>query len=66
MLLEAAKKWHIDLSHSYMIGDTGADTKAAAAAGCKSILVEAPYNKRVKGNYKVKCLFDAALLIQSS
>jgi len=63
MLLEAAKKWHIDLSHSYMIGDTGADTKAAAAAGCKSILVEAPYNKRVNTTKLATLRIFAVVLI---
>ena len=65
MLLDAAEKWHIDLSQSYMIGDTEADTKAAIAAECKSILIEAPYNKNIESNYKAKNLLDAALYIQS-
>ena len=37
MLLEAAKKYNIDLSNSYMIGDDVRDIKAGVAAGCKSV-----------------------------
>ena len=37
MLLEAAKRYNIDLSRSYMIGDSTADIAAGKAAGCKTI-----------------------------
>ncbi|GEM_PF-125651 len=40
MLLKAAEDWNIDLSKSWMVGDHERDMKAAAAAGCRSILVE--------------------------
>lgn len=45
MLHDAAKKWDIDLSRSYIIGDTKSDTGAGKAAGCKTILIARPYNK---------------------
>lgn len=35
LLLQAAKDWNIDLSASYMIGDTERDVAAGNAAGCK-------------------------------
>ena len=35
MLLEAAKKFNIDISQSYMIGDGKNDVEAGQAAGCK-------------------------------
>ena len=35
MLLEAAQKYHIDLSKSWMIGDGDSDMQAGMAAGCK-------------------------------
>jgi histidinol phosphatase-like enzyme len=39
-LLEAAKKYGIDLSRSYMIGDKGdTDIQCGINAGCKTILV---------------------------
>lgn len=39
MLLKAAHDYNIDLSQSYMIGDSENDVKAGLAAGCKTILV---------------------------
>ena len=42
MLLEAAKKWDIDLSKSFMVGDRLSDVDAGQRAGCKSILVGVP------------------------
>ncbi len=40
MLIEAAKQFNIDLTQSYMIGDSKSDVEAGEAAGCKSILIE--------------------------
>ena len=39
MFLRAARDFNIDLSQSYMIGDSETDIKAGIAAGCKTILV---------------------------
>lgn len=39
MLLEAAKKYNIDLSKSWMIGDGINDIEAGKAAGCKTALI---------------------------
>ena len=36
MLLKAAKDWNIDLSRSYMIGDSTRDEEAGRRAGCKA------------------------------
>jgi D-glycero-D-manno-heptose 1,7-bisphosphate phosphatase len=43
MLLEAARRYDIDLERSVMIGDKCADMEAAFAAGCKPILVRTGY-----------------------
>ena len=40
MLIEAAERYNIDLSQSYMIGDRTADMTAGQAAGCKTIGVK--------------------------
>ncbi|MBE9585937.1 HAD family hydrolase [Mucilaginibacter sp. JRF] len=40
MLLTAAKKHHIDLSQSWMIGDILNDVEAGNCAGCKTILID--------------------------
>ena len=39
MLLRAAEEFNIDLSSSFMVGDSECDVKAGLAAGCKSILI---------------------------
>lgn len=39
MLLKAAKDYNIDLSQSWMIGDSENDIRAGQAAGCKTVLL---------------------------
>lgn len=39
LLLQAAGKYHIDLSKSWMIGDSWQDMEAGRAAGCQTILL---------------------------
>lgn len=41
MLLQAAEKYNIDLSRSYMVGDSPADILAGRAAGCTTIGIDA-------------------------
>lgn len=43
MLLEAARRYDIDLASSVMIGDKLADIEAGIAAGCRTILVRTGY-----------------------
>ena len=52
----ALKKYPIDLSHSYLIGDRWKDMKTALNAGCKSIFLDYKYeeSKKVKFNYDYK------------
>jgi len=41
MLLKAAREWHIDMGHSFIIGDSERDIEAGKNAGCKaSFLIE--------------------------
>ena len=39
MLLQAAEDFNIDLSQSFMIGDSESDIKAGKAAGCKTVFI---------------------------
>jgi D-glycero-D-manno-heptose 1,7-bisphosphate phosphatase len=55
-LLEAAKKWDIDLKESFFVGDTWKDAMAGEQAGCKTILIDRPYNQGVACDYRVKNL----------
>jgi D-glycero-D-manno-heptose 1,7-bisphosphate phosphatase len=46
MLLAAARKHHIDLANSYMIGDRWRDIEAGYNAGCRTILIDYGYSER--------------------
>lgn len=59
MLIEAAEKWEIDLGSSFLIGDTWKDIAAGKAAGCKAILLDAPYNQGTDCDYRVRSLREA-------
>ncbi|MEK7170274.1 MAG: HAD-IIIA family hydrolase [Patescibacteria group bacterium] len=52
-LLEAAEKWKVDLSQSFLVGDTKDDALAAKNAGCRSILLDAPYNTEVLSGMRI-------------
>lgn len=51
MLLDAARELGLDLTRSWIIGDTDADVAAGKAAGCRTALVENPASahKRPRG-----------------
>lgn len=61
MLLDAGKKWNIDLAKSFMVGDTADDMGAAKSAGCKGILVDAPYNASLPSDARIDSLASEAL-----
>lgn len=67
MILDAAKEYAIDLTHSYMIGDRWRDIEAGKAAGCKTILIQPDitYNeKQAQGmDATVGSLYEAATII---
>jgi D-glycero-D-manno-heptose 1,7-bisphosphate phosphatase len=43
MLLEAARKWGVDLAASWMVGDRASDVEAGRAAGCRTIFLDCGY-----------------------
>ena len=53
LLFEAAKKWNIDLTKSFMVGDTDRDVGAAKAANCKTILLHNSYNKGIAADVRI-------------
>jgi D-glycero-D-manno-heptose 1,7-bisphosphate phosphatase len=70
MLLQAAAALDIDLSRSWMIGDSDADAEAGRMAGCRTILVENPrsmHRRQVEGHadYRVRDVADAAEIVAS-
>ena len=70
MLLAAAAELEIDLSRSWMIGDSDTDTEAGRVAGCRTILVENPQSahRRHAGgqvDYRVRDVAQAAAVVAS-
>lgn len=63
MLQAAADKWGIDLSRSYMIGDTDKDMDAGRAAGCKTILLDRHYNQGIDADFRRPTLSEAFKVI---
>ena len=66
LLLEASKKWDIDLKKSYMIGDRWKDVRAGINAGCKTIFINNNYkeSKQVDANFTADTLLDAVYIIE--
>lgn len=58
LLLQAAERWNIDLSGSFMVGDSSGDIEAGKAAGCRTILVgDAPVSQ--EPDFRAETLLDA-------
>lgn len=51
MLLSASDDFNIDLSKSYMVGDSENDIKSGKAAGCKTILLNGEGSKCTEGDF---------------
>ncbi len=66
LLFEAAKKCNIDLKDSFLIGDQGKDVEAGRCAGCTTILIDCPYNKKQDSDFKVSDLYSAVEIILNS
>jgi D-glycero-D-manno-heptose 1,7-bisphosphate phosphatase len=45
LLLDAARRWNIDLEHSFMVGDRWRDVDAGRAAGCRTVFVDYGYSE---------------------
>ncbi len=66
MLIDAAKKWKIDLLNSYLIGDRKKDIDAGIKSGCKTFFIDYNYqeDKPKNPNYVVQSLFEATEVIR--
>jgi len=47
LMLDAAKRYGLNLSRSYMVGDRWRDIDAGAKAGCKTILIDHKYAEQL-------------------
>ena len=65
MLLDAAKKYGVDLGASYMVGDRWRDVLAGKAAGCRTIFVDDGYaqDQEFAPDWTVKSLAEATDII---
>lgn len=62
LLLDAAKKYDIDLAQSYMIGDRWRDIGAGQNAGCKTVWIDRGYAEKKPAppaNYTAHSLTEA-------
>jgi len=64
MLYRAASRFGIDLQGSFIIGDSWKDMEAGTAAGCRTILIDKPYNQGVKNDYRVKNIEEAVGVVK--
>lgn len=75
MILQAAKKFDIDLSKSWMLGDMISDVATGKNAGCKTILIKSaaneriiksahPFDTNIKPDYYAENLLDAVKFIE--
>jgi D-glycero-D-manno-heptose 1,7-bisphosphate phosphatase len=65
MLLQAARKWELDLATSYMVGDRWRDVEAGQRAGCRTIFIDYGYDEKQPERYdhRVASLWEAAGII---
>lgn len=66
MLLEAAERYNLDLSNSFMVGDRWKDAEAGRRAGCKTVHIERGYEEpwtAAAPDFRVRSLTEAARCI---
>jgi len=65
MLIEAGKRWKIDFSRSYMVGDRWRDIEAGAAVGCRTVFIDYGYAEKrpLSPDLTVRSLADATPII---
>jgi len=66
MLFMAQKKYKIDMSNSYFIGDRWKDMKASYTAGVKGLFVDFKYNEKPATKYhkKFNSLYKAVIFLK--
>jgi D-glycero-D-manno-heptose 1,7-bisphosphate phosphatase len=68
MLLQAARRWEIDLPRSVMVGDRWSDILAGQDAGCSTVLIVTPWSgqERCRPDHCAASLPEAAAWILDS
>jgi len=65
LLLAAARDLDIDLTKSYIVGDSMSDIEAGKKAGCKTIFLGTPENITVKSDFTVKNILEIPKILNS-
>ena len=65
MLMEAAKRWNIDLSESYMVGDRWKDIEAGKDAGCKTVLISNPASGNCQPDFRIESITEIISIYQN-
>lgn len=63
MLLDAARKYNIDITESFMVGDRAKDVEAGRRAGCRTIFIDHGYRESrpdPQADFTTRTLLDAA------
>jgi D-sedoheptulose 7-phosphate isomerase len=63
LLVDLARRWNVDLSRSYMVGDSWKDMEAGRRAGCHTILLRRVYNAGANAETVVDTLDQAVQFI---
>ena len=63
LLVTIAERWGVDLSQSYMVGDSWKDVEAGHRAGCHTILLRRAYNASARADTVVNSLGEAVEFI---
>mgnify|MGYP003950796957 CR=1 FL=1 len=68
MILKLTKKYSINLSRSFMIGDRASDIKCGILAGCKTIFINRNYSEKKPNNqdFTVESMNKAVLIIKNN
>lgn len=67
MLVQAAEELDVDLSRSWMVGDSVRDIEAGAAAGCRTVLIGNSADESVNGvqpDHRARDLSEAVALLE--
>ncbi|HUK22884.1 MAG TPA: HAD-IIIA family hydrolase [Gemmatimonadales bacterium] len=63
LLIQVAERWGVDLSRSFMVGDSWKDLEAGRRAGCHTILLRRDYNATAQADTVVGTLDEAVQYI---
>ena len=66
MIIQAQKKFNIDIKNSFFIGDRDKDIKCGKKVGCKTILLKKNYNnvEKIKPDFAVNNLKEVLKVIK--